>query len=68
MSSIACYIFLNNGENKMAFDKAKFKKKMKENGFTQKKIAEVLTKVTLDTTLIRKKMTLQGEFNDGWHR
>ena len=42
MSSIACYIFLNNGENKMAFDKAKFKKKMRTNGFTQKNIAEVL--------------------------
>ena len=42
MSCIACYIFLNNGENKMAFDKAKFKKKMRANGFTQKNIAEVL--------------------------
>jgi UDP-hydrolysing UDP-N-acetyl-D-glucosamine 2-epimerase len=37
-------------------------------GNAGKKIAEVLAKVTLDTTLIRKKMTLQGEFNDGWHR
>ena len=42
MSFIACYIFLNNGENKMAFDKVKFKKKMRTNGFTQKNIAEVL--------------------------
>ena len=39
---IDCYIFLNNGENKMAFDKVKFKKKMRTNGFTQKNIAEVL--------------------------
>jgi len=38
-------------------------------GNAGKKIAEVLAKVTLDTTtLIRKKMTLQGECNDGWCR
>ena len=42
MSYIDCYIFLNNGENKMAFDKAKFKKKMRANGFTQKTISEML--------------------------
>lgn len=32
------------------------------------KIAEVLASVSLDTKLIRKRMTLRGEVRDGWFR
>jgi UDP-hydrolysing UDP-N-acetyl-D-glucosamine 2-epimerase len=59
--------------NKCIEDKY-FRKKCSETdnpyyiGNAGKKIAGVLAKVTLDTTLIRKKMTLQGKCNDGWFR
>jgi UDP-N-acetylglucosamine 2-epimerase (non-hydrolysing)/GDP/UDP-N,N'-diacetylbacillosamine 2-epimerase (hydrolysing) len=32
------------------------------------KIAEVLATVPLDQTIIRKRMTLKGETQDGWFR
>jgi UDP-hydrolysing UDP-N-acetyl-D-glucosamine 2-epimerase len=37
-------------------------------GDAGKKIAEVLADIRLDTTLIRKKMTLRGETKNGWFR
>jgi len=32
------------------------------------KISEILANLPLDKSLIRKRMTLYGEFRDGWHR
>lgn len=32
------------------------------------KIAEILANVSLDQDLIRKRMTIEGEIKDGWHR
>ena len=37
-------------------------------GDAGKKIADVLAKVSIDKTLIRKQMTLHGETRDGWFR
>jgi UDP-hydrolysing UDP-N-acetyl-D-glucosamine 2-epimerase len=37
-------------------------------GDAGKKISSVLASVSLDQTLIRKKMMLKGEVNDGWFR
>jgi len=37
-------------------------------GNAGEKIAEVLAQVSLDTHLIRKKMTLHGECDGGWYR
>jgi len=37
-------------------------------GDAGKKIADVLSTVTLDQSLLRKRMTLRGETSDGWFR
>ena len=37
-------------------------------GDAGKKVAEVLAKVPLNQTLLRKSMTLKGEARDGWYR
>jgi UDP-N-acetylglucosamine 2-epimerase (non-hydrolysing)/GDP/UDP-N,N'-diacetylbacillosamine 2-epimerase (hydrolysing) len=37
-------------------------------GDAGKKIADVLARVPLDETLIRKRMTLIGETREGWFR
>ena len=37
-------------------------------GDAGKKIADVLAQISLGTKVIRKKMTLTGEAQDGWYR
>jgi len=59
--------------NKCFFDeKFKAKCEVTDNpyylGDAGKKIAEVLAQISLGTKVIRKKMTLTGEAQDGWYR
>ena len=60
-----------NAVNKCTADK-KFRQICSETdnpyylGDAGKKIAKILAKTTIDSALIRKKMTLKGECKNGW--